>query len=187
MIFKKQKIETLSDIELMARYRKTKNEKFFGHIFKRYAHLVYGVCLKYLKNTADAEDAMMQIFEKSLTDFKKNEITYPKSWLYSVTKNFCLMQLRKKTIAIDSLAIVDDLNAQQDLANKQIEKEMLLNQLEKGLEELKEDQKIGLKLFYLENKSYQQIADQTGWELKKVKSEIQNGKRNLKLKVKEQN
>ena len=97
------------------------------------------------------------------------------------------MQLRKKTIAIDSLAIVDDLNAEQDLANKQIEKEMLLNQLEKGLEELKEDQKIGIKLFYLESKSYQQIADQTGWELKKVKSEIQNGKRNLKLKVKEQN
>ena len=97
------------------------------------------------------------------------------------------MQLRKKTIAIDSLAIVDDLNAEQDLANKQIEKEMLLNQLEKGLEELKEDQKIGIKLFYLESKSYQQIADQTGWDLKKVKSEIQNGKRNLKLKVKEQN
>ena len=97
------------------------------------------------------------------------------------------MQLRKKTIAIDSLAIVDDLNAEQDLANKQIEKEMLLNQLEKGVEELKEDQKIGIKLFYLESKSYQQIADQTGWDLKKVKSEIQNGKRNLKLKVKEQN
>ena len=97
------------------------------------------------------------------------------------------MQLRKKTIAIDSLAIVDDLNAEQDLVNKQIEKEMLLNQLEKGVEELKEDQKIGIKLFYLESKSYQQIADQTGWDLKKVKSEIQNGKRNLKLKVKEQN
>ena len=84
----------------MDRYRKTKNEKFFGHIFKRYAHLVYGVCLNYLKNTPDAEDAMMQIFEKSITDFKNNTITYPKSWLYSVTKNYCLMQLRKKTIDI---------------------------------------------------------------------------------------
>ena len=187
MIFNRKKIANLSDNELIARYRKTKNEKFFGHIFKRYAHLVYGVCLKYLKNTADAEDAMMQIFEKSLTDFKNNEINYPKSWLYSVTKNFCLMQLRKKTIAIESNYLIDEVEQQQDTQQIKIENEAMLNQLEKGLEELKEDQKKSLKLFYLEGKSYQQIAELTGWELKKVKSEIQNGKRKLKLKVKEQN
>lgn len=186
MIFKRQKIEQLSDSELIERYRKTKNEKFFGHIFSRYAHLVYGVCLKYLKNTADAEDAMMQIFEKSLSDFKTCNITYPKSWLYSVTKNFCLMQLRKKTITIDPLAEIEQHEQEQDEIEKKKQKEALLNQLEKGLEELKEDQKIGLKLFYLEEKSYQEIAVQTGWELKKVKSEIQNGKRNLKFMLKEQ-
>lgn len=187
MIFKRQKIAKLSDGELIERYRKTKNEKFFGQIFSRYAHLVYGVCLNYLKNTADAEDAMMQIFEKSLSDFKTYNITYPKSWLYSVTKNFCLMQLRKKTITIDPLAEIEQQEQEHDAIEKKKQNETLLNQLEKGLEELKEDQKICIKLFYLEDKSYQEIAKQTGWELKKVKSDIQNGKRNLKLKVKEQN
>ena len=186
MIFNRTKIANLSDSELMARYRKTKNEKFFGHIFKRYAHLVYGVCLKYLKNTPDAEDAMMQIFEKSLTDFKNNTITYPKSWLYSVTKNYCLMQLRKKTIDITNSDQAENFTQDYQETPFKLNKELRLNQLENSLQELKEDQKIGITLFYLEGLSYQQIANQTGWELKKVKSEIQNGKRNLKIKVKEQ-
>lgn len=185
MIFKRQKIAQLSDGELIERYRKTKNEKFFGHIFSRYAHLVYGVCLKYLKNTADAEDAMMQIFEKSLTDFKTSNITYPKSWLYSVSKNFCLMQLRKKSITIDNLSEIEDYKQDIDLIDEKQLTEINLDKLQKSIKELKEDQKISITLFYLESKSYQQIADQTGWNTKKVKTEIQNGKRNLKLMVKE--
>jgi RNA polymerase sigma-70 factor (ECF subfamily) len=36
-------------------------------------------------------------------------------------------------------------------------------------------------LFYLEQKCYKDIADLTGYDLNKVKSAIQNGKRNLKI------
>ena len=185
MIFNNRKIEKLSDSELAKHYRKTKNIKFFGHIFSRYAHLVYGVCLKYLKNTTDAEDAMMQIFEKSIIDFKNNEITYPKSWLYSVSKNFCLMQLRKKAIPLDSINEIDNYENETNQIEEKVLNEKKIEQLKQSISELKEDQKIGITLFYLEKKSYQEIANETGWELKKIKSEIQNGKRNLRLKVKE--
>jgi len=167
LIFNKRKIEKLSDSELAKHYRKTKNIKFFGHIFSRYAHLVYGVCLKYLKNTTDAEDAMMQIFEKSIIDFKNNEITYPKA------------------IPLDSINEIDNYENETNQIEEKVLKEKKIEQLQKSISELKEDQKVVITLFYLEKKSYQEIANETGWELKKIKSEIQNGKRNLKLKVKE--
>ncbi len=96
------------------------------------------------------------------------------------------MQLRKKTIDITNSDQAENFTQDYQETPFKLNKELRLNQLENSLQELKEDQKIGITLFYLEGLSYQQIANQTGWELKKVKSEIQNGKRNLKIKVKEQ-
>ncbi len=70
----------------------------FGLLFERYTHLVFGVCMKYLKNTYDAEDAVMGIFEKLMTDLKNHEVRDFKNWLYRVSKNHCLMILRKSKI-----------------------------------------------------------------------------------------
>jgi len=56
-----------------------------------------------------------------------------------------------------------------------------IRKLELGMESLTPEQQICIKLFYLEKRSYVEISSQTGFELKKVKSNIQNGKRNLKL------
>jgi RNA polymerase sigma-70 factor (ECF subfamily) len=53
--------------------------------------------------------------------------------------------------------------------------------MEDGLQELNKDQKQCVTLFYLEKRSYNEIADQTGFTLLQVKSYIQNGKRNLKI------
>ena len=181
MLFKQKNIDHLSDIDLIVRYQKSKDVKYYGQIFNRYSHLVFGVCLKYLKNKEEAEDATMQIFEKAMKDMITNEISYPKSWLYSCTKNFCLMQLRKKKVNETDIDFFDNLQEKEDEIHEKMNKEIQLNQIQKGLEKLKPDQKKALKLFYLNERSYVQIAEEIGWELKKVKSELQNGKRNLKL------
>lgn len=55
--------------------------------------------------------------------------------------------------------------------------------LESALDDLLEEQQRMIKLFYLEKKSYQEISDELKLPLKKVKSALQNGKRNLKLKL----
>ena len=62
-----------------------------------------------------------------------------------------------------------------------VEKEMNLTLLEEALEELNPEQKSCITLFYHHKKSYQQISEITGYSLLQVKSNIQNGKRNLKL------
>ena len=95
------------------------------------------------------------------------------------------MQLRKKAIPLDSINEIDNYENETDQIEEKVLKEKKIEQLKQSISELKEDQKIGITLFYLEKKSYQEIANETGWELKKIKSEIQNGKRNLRLKVKE--
>lgn len=66
---------------------------------------------------------------------------------------------------------------------KHIEKEKLLSLLEVSLEQLNDEQRRCITLFYLEKESYQQISEQTGFSLAQIKSFIQNGKRNLKLLV----
>ena len=84
-------LNKLDDLQLVAQYKQTENNTFVGVLFQRYTHLIVGVCLKYLKDEDDAQDASMQIFEKLLKDLKKHEIQQFKAWLHMVCKNYCLM------------------------------------------------------------------------------------------------
>ncbi|MEQ9230688.1 MAG: sigma-70 family RNA polymerase sigma factor [Cyclobacteriaceae bacterium] len=168
-----------TDDHLLENYRKGQNSEDFSVVFSRYQHLVYGTCLKYLKNRDEAQDALMSIFEKLFEKLKTEEVTYFKSWLYMVTKNHCLMQLRKSNLEIPSDLMeitlpVHPIDEPDDL-------EQNLTALEECLETLKKDQEECVRLFYLEKKSYQEVSETTSFELKAVKSFIQNGKRNLKI------
>lgn len=172
---------SLDDRELLNKYQQTQDLQVLGALYHRYMHLVYGVCLKYLKNPEDSKDAVMQIFEKLIGQVNRQEIDNFKSWLYVVSKNHCLMELRQQKKWIISkendqvvMEIIDDLHPNGE------EKELDLERLSQALLNLPEHQKQCVELFYYQNKSYQEIAEETGYEIKKVKSYIQNGKRKLK-------
>lgn len=183
------KYNHFSDNELITEYKATKNNVFVGILYKRYSHLVLGLSLKYLKDVDEAKDAVMQIFEKLLTDLLKHNIEYFKSWLYTLSKNHCLIILRTKQSRLKKEI---DLQVNADFfmetenglhLNTTEEKEKQYTLLEKAIDELNEDQKKCIELFYLKEKSYNQIVDLTGYSLNEVKSFIQNGKRNLKIKL----
>ena len=101
-----------------------------------------------------------------------------------VTKIECLMLLRKKGNLTSSLTKELEDNDELDL---KIEKETQLIMLEDAIEDLKTEQKECIKLFYIESKSYQEITEMLRLDIKKVKSAIQNGKRNLKLNLEGRN
>ena len=82
------------DIELLEKYRASGNPEVLGKLYDRYIHLVFGVCLKYLKDREKARDAVMDIFEQLLEKAKTHQIRNFKSWLHVLTKNHCLMELR---------------------------------------------------------------------------------------------
>ncbi len=184
-IHRKKKEKT--DKELLAAYCATRNTEILGELFSRYMHLVFGVCLKYLKDREKSKDAVSQIYEKIQLELSKHEVQNFKSWLYVVTKNHCLMELRKikpgKTILISNDEELDVfMENEPELHPVDRGPDELREQaLQKCIEKLKDEQKTCIHLFYFESKSYREIAKKMNLNEKKVKSFIQNGKRNLKI------
>ena len=141
--------------------------------------LLYGVSMKYLKNPEEAKDAVQQIFLKAITELHKYEVSYFSSWLYMIAKNHCLMQLRNRRQGI-SVDLVNELVSEINDPDP-FQDEALLRDLEEAMQHLNSEQKTCIRMFYLEKKSYQAIASETGFNLLRVKSYIQNGKRNLRI------
>ena len=171
-----------SDQELVLLYRQSGDLKVLGELYQRYMELVYGVCLKYLKEPEQAQDAVMQIFEELVSKLKKHEVENFRGWLHQVAKNYCLMQLRTpknlKTVEISPLLMQNE----EDLhLNGVMEREENFKKLEKCIDSLSDEQRTMIKLFYLEGKCYNEIVEITGYEWNHVRSAIQNGRRNLKL------
>lgn len=169
----------ISDRELLDNHRADGNSEWLGILLQRYTLLLLGVCMKYLKDETEARDAVQQIFLKVLTEAPKYKIEFFKSWLYMVAKNHCLMRLRTKGMHPKEVTDALALHTETDRAELQ-QTEQTYDLLEQALEGLNPEQKTSVTLFYLQKRSYQQIAEQTGFTLMQVKSYIQNGKRNLK-------
>lgn len=180
-IFKKDK-EVYSDKELLDLYKSKGDTEVLGQLYARYMELVYGLCLKYFKDTQKAEDAVIEIFEQLIIKVPKHEIKQFKSWLYVLAKNHCLMQLRKKSKEItqnlepDLMHSVDSRHHTFEIDAEEGEEE----KLKKCIEQLPEKQKTCIQLFYLEDKSYKEIAASSGEDVGKIRSYIQNGRRNLR-------
>ena len=181
-----QSNNTFTDGELLQQFRKTADSQWLGKLFERYSLLVFGVCMKYLRNATDAQDATQHVFEKALGEVGKYEIPYFKSWIYSVAKNHCLMQLRSRSskpgnteeIPEDTIA---ELLTAQELKMKELLMEEQSLQLKAALNALSQEQKTCVEMFYLEKLSYHEIETRTGFSFSQVKSHIQNGKRNLRI------
>jgi len=172
----------IGDQELLERFRRDRDNNWLGILFERYTLLLFGVCMKYLRDEEEAKDAVQQVFLKTITELHKYEVQYFKSWLYMVAKNHCLMKIRegqvKKSDDIEKHQIPDD--SDPAFKYKLIEDDHKLEMLSKSLDDLNREQKQCVTLFYLEKRSYLEIAEATGFTVMQVKSHIQNGKRNLK-------
>lgn len=170
-----------SDGDLLQEYKSGGSADTLGELYTRYMELVYGVCLKYMKEPEDAKDCVINIFEELVTKLKKYDVDNFKPWLYQLAKNHCLMKLRSKkghpvNIDIDVVHLSENNHLEEV-----IEKEMTLNSMEICIEQLPADQKQAIQLFYLKEKCYKEIAETTNLEINKVRSFIQNGRRNLKI------
>jgi RNA polymerase sigma factor (sigma-70 family) len=172
----------MTDQELLAQYKLTGDVHWAGLLYNRYTSMVYGVCLKYLKDREESKDAVMQLFEKLTTTLKSHEVEHFKSWLYVTARNHCLMLLRaRKGKYAEEISHLLMETATEAHLEEQDELESNLGKLEKCIEKLAHEQKACVKMFFLQEKCYKDITVLTGYELTKVKSFIQNGKRNLKI------
>lgn len=179
---KLQKLNHIDDKELLIRFYNDHNNEWLGLLLPRYTLLLFGVCMKYLKNEEDAKDCVQQIFLKAINELHKYKVEYFKSWIYMIAKNHCLMKLRDK--GKYSVEINEQITFAPDTAEDKtalLEKDKTLNEMQLALQQLNTEQQVCVTLFYLQKKSYSEIAAETGYSLMQVKSNIQNGKRNLRL------
>ena len=181
-LFGRNKYRNASDEDLIALYKKEGASQAIGQLYERYGHLVMGTCMKYMKNQMDAEDVVMKIFEELGQKLMRFEIQHFKSWLYQLTRNECLMILRKQKKDLPA-SLLEQMSEDPSELYQATEKELQLALLEGTLTELKEEQRRCLELFFLKDRSYSEIAEEIGIDIKQVKSAIQNGKRNLSLKL----
>lgn len=172
----------LTDRELLERFRRSGESEWLGHVYERYMELVYGLCLKYLGDESLAEDAVMTVFESLLIKVPEHNIKNFRNWLYTFVRNHCLMQLRREkphlTVSFepefmqfeDSWHLIDEHSENGQLKH-----------LEDCLSKLSPQQKSCIKLFYYEDKTYKEIAEMKCHEVGKIRSYIQNGRRNLRI------
>jgi RNA polymerase sigma factor (sigma-70 family) len=183
-MFVNHKQAFFSDEELLIQFKTTHEQKPLSELFLRYTSMLYGVCLKYLKNRDEAKDLVMQLYEKLHIKLQNNEIGHFKSWLYVTVRNECLMYLRSrkgKTTQEINEHFMEKVLPLHPYEEPSTELEGNLDKLEKCIDELTIEQKQCVQLFFFQEKCYKDINSITGFDIGKVKSHIQNGKRNLKI------
>ena len=177
----KQAQNNKTDEELLQKYSGSGELVYLVEVYKRYMALVYGVALKYLKRPEDAQDAVMQLFEELIVKVKETKIQSFKAWLYTCVRNYCLMELRKQnrnlSISLDDsfMEFCDDVHLTVTGEDESREKA-----LRECIDALPERQRVSVNYFFLNELSYKEVEERTGFSSKMVKSFIQNGKRNLK-------
>ena len=170
----------ITDQELLEKFYTDRNNEWLGILLQRYTLLLLGVSMKYLKNEEEAKDSVQQIFLKVIQELQKYKVVYFKSWLYMVAKNHCLMKLRKAGLSVEFPEVMPHTPQYDDDFEDFENKEKLIQLLENNMNHLKNEQRLCVELFYLQEKSYKEIVRETGFSLNEIKSHIQNGKLNLK-------
>ena len=173
----------MDEKEQLVYYKQTGDLQVLGQLYAPYMSLLYGVCFKYFQEQAASQDAVMQIFEQLVHKLRVHDVDNFKSWLYVFARNYCLMELRKRKGKMH-VDIEDNMSeSEQKLVSEDEGRwtEEDFDSVYACLSSLSHDQSVCVRLFYLEQKCYKDIAEETGYDLNKVKSYIQNGKRNLKI------
>jgi RNA polymerase sigma-70 factor (ECF subfamily) len=183
-LFKKKYFK--SDEELAKEYFLSGNKEIIGDLFEKHVKTVFGVCLFYFRDKEIAKDSVMLIFEKLINELRKSEVKNFKGWLSFVVRNHCISELRKqKNKRFVSESYLDfelkPTDYETEEAIESVGEDEMLTYMKEALPLLKEKQKLCVELFYIKMLSYNEISEETKMTTNEVKSQIQNGKRNLKL------
>jgi RNA polymerase sigma factor (sigma-70 family) len=180
MFLRRKAIDPLTDEDLTARIR-AGDQASLGVLWDRYAHLLFGVGMKYLKDTERSKDSVLDLFTTLPGLLEKHEVKHFRSWVHTVMRNRCLMELRgsERGAALEPALVADDV----ELAHETALHEATLQQLERAIETLKDGQRECIRLFYLQRMSYAQVSERTGLDLEQVRSNLQNGRRNLRIQL----
>lgn len=167
-----------NDKELLDLLKSGRNDTLLSFLFEKYRHLVFGVCMKYMKDEAKAKDLVSEVYEH-LIGSDMSGVEEFSTWLYVVTKNKCLMNIRSEGAKEKREEKYVRMHTEPNEHSVE-ELDWRTGVVETAISKLSPPQSKCIELFYLEEKSYKEVSEISGYSLLEVKSHIQNGKRNLK-------
>ena len=172
------------DQQLLAEFRKTGKSRDLLPLYQAHATFIYSVCLRYLGTPQRAEDAGAEIFTVLMDKLPQHEVTNFRSWLQTLVRNHCLMQLRREKRDPAELGH-GNLMQSEAFQHQYREAEGAApdtRPLHHCLKQLREEQRRCIHLFYLEEGStYASVAERLNLSVGQVRSHLQNGRRNLKI------
>ncbi len=174
-----------TDEELLQQFKQSGDSVFIGQLFRRYDHKVLGVCLFYLKDEEESQDAAMEVFTNLLENGQNYSIQNFNSWIYRVTRNHCIKQLQKRLsrMELPTGEFDEPVFVENEDWETLLYRERVLDRLSEAIEELNEGQRTCIVLFYLKGLSYKEIEQRTSFSANEIKSHIQNGRRRLRNKL----
>jgi RNA polymerase sigma-70 factor (ECF subfamily) len=177
----------ISDADLLTRFKQSSSPNDLLPLYERHAELIYALALRYLGTPQRAEDAGMEVWAVLLDKLPKHDISNFRSWLQTTIRNHCLMQLRREKRDPLQQTNNDDVFMQSDrLLHLSTEsnhhQDPDTRPLYHCMKQLNDEQRRCVSMFYLqEGESYQTIAEQLDLSVGRVRSHLQNGRRNLKI------
>ena len=172
----KNKYQRQIDRELINSFTSSNDRMALNELFKRYTHLVASIALGILKEEEKAKNAVVNIFKSIMIDLKKNDIRNFNAWVYNVTKRHCF-KVKNMENGFEYRDDFDEI----------LEKDLLLQKhseiLKNSILQINIHQKTCIDFFYFQGLSYSEITEETGLSIEEVKSHIQNGKKNIKLLI----
>lgn len=174
-------MSSTTDLELVRAFCAEDRREALGVLYQRYGHLVIGLCLDYLKDREAAKDATMDVFEKVTLKVCKQPIDSFRAWLFYTSRNHCIDLLRKRVRERERQAKISEPDFVDSFDEERPLSEERLQSLPTALAKLPDGQATCVKLFYLKGMSYTEVAAATAYDLKQVKSYLQNGRRNLRI------
>jgi RNA polymerase sigma factor (sigma-70 family) len=172
-------IKEMNDAEVIRRYLETQNSLYFSQLYSKYAKKVYGKCLSILKNEEEARDAVQDIFVKIMLNIGNfGEKSQFSTWIYSITYNFCIDNIRRKKK--EKTLFSEDIERAPDVPDDEVPDEFLLEMeakyLKQVLEILPTSDKMILLMKYHDDMSIKEIADIIDKTESAVKMKIKRAK-----------
>jgi RNA polymerase sigma factor (sigma-70 family) len=156
--------------------------KYQKLLYTKYASLLYAICLRYLKNTDDAKDALQDCFVKvydKISSFN-NEGSFD-GWIKRLAVNNCLMVLRekKKAVFVDEIYIPVEFDNDDEEDGYDIDKQTLFNMIQ----ELPDGYRTVFNLYVIDGFSHKEIAEKMGINEGTSKSQLARAKKILRDKI----
>ena len=149
-------------------------------LLPRYRDKVFRLCISMLRDPALAEDVTQDIFLRvwrALPGYGGQASL--STWIYAISKNACLSELRKKRPQVSIDQDADEYSAEIASLAAPEQDDSATVSVSQVLDRLPERYRQAVTLFYMEDKSYEQTAESLGLPLGTVKALLHRARKRL--------